>query len=181
MSEVTQETTDTEDTDATPDPSEVKNSTEDWNATDVTENDEKTNEAPGPVEGEDAVQVEALNESKDTVVSIGQDVISERKEALREGLVMPATIGGETDVKAEESRRNVIKETKARVRGPHERRGMSFGGPAGVPRKQANANNVKRSDYGSRRGIAKAFPDEPVEDVGRGTNTLDIPARKRRG
>lgn len=137
-------------------------------------NKEEANEAPEPVEGEDAAQVESEIPN--------DEEITERRSQLKDGLIQSAIIENEeAAVKIEKSNRDVTEKSNMPPSGPHRREGMSFGGSAMRRRRRGHSKQIKPKSqtYNSRRGIAKVYPDQPFKDVGEGTNTMDIPARRK--
>ncbi len=133
---------------------------------------EETNEAPEPVKGEDAAQVE--------VETPNESEIAERRKQLKSGLIEPATIENEEEaIEIEVSNRDVTEPSGiTKPGGEFGRPGMSFGGP-GTKKRRKQKRPTKNPNENTRRGVAKVYPELPFNNVGEGTITMDIPAKRK--
>lgn len=127
---------------------------------------EVTSETPEPEEGEVGVQ---------------EDVIAERRQALKEGLIEPETLEGESQPIEGKDNRDSKRASNIASGGAYNRPGMSFGGPGLRRKKQQNPKPpVERKEVNPRRGTFKIWDDRPVNNVGGGTSTTDIPQRRKK-
>lgn len=101
-----------------------------------------------------------------------------RKQQIKEGLITQDEKVDGSKVEKEALSDFVPPPKPKSINPDSERGGMSVGGPAGRKRVKGNAKKQQDVNYSSRRGFQKIWDDKPIQNVGEGVNTTDIPTRR---
>lgn len=126
--------------------------------------------------------VETTAEPTEAEAEVAEDVVEQRKQAIKEGLIGDAeeTVDSEAERQRVENKRQSTQPSTPSTKDAFGRGGVAIAGPFARKRVRPREDVAKPAKPNNpRRGVQKIWEDRPINNVGDGTNTYDLPKKEK--